>query len=148
MGCWALASQAQVQTAPGETGAVTQIQVLQDIPSGQWELRSRTEPASSDNAVEQGCITPQAIARDLQELVEMVQAGQLCSVQLPVNTATEGTLELRCQRDGKAFLPAVMTFTRPTKDRLHAESQLQMGAAGPRMLLVQEYRYLGACNPP
>lgn len=148
MGCWALALQAQVQTAPGEAGVVTQIQVLQDIPSGQWELRSRTEPASSDNAVEQGCITPQAIARDLQELVEMVQAGQLCSVQLPVNTATEGTLELRCQRDGKEFVPAVMRFTRPAKDRMHAESQLQMGAAGPRMLLVQEYRYLGECSPP
>lgn len=146
LGCSALALSAQAQ--PAEAGAVTQIQVLQDIPSGLWELRSRTEPAASEEAPEQGCITPQAITRDLQELVETVQSGQICSVQLPVNTASEGKLELRCHRDGKDSLPAVMTFTRPAKDRLHAESQLQMGATGPRMLLVQDYRYLGECNPP
>lgn len=115
--------------------------MLQDIPSGLWELHSSTEPASPEAEPEQGCITPQAIASDLQELVEQVQAGQVCSVQLPINTPTHGQLVLRCERKGSV----VMQFTRPAEDRVQVKSQLLVGATGPHIQLVQDYRYVGAC---
>lgn len=151
MTAWVLGSvvvaHAGVQAASSAAASVQDIRVLQSIPAGQWELTSRTEsasgPAGEPEAPELGCLSAKVVSRDLQELIEQVQAGQRCTVVLPSNTDVLGRLELRCQLGGKAELPVVMEFRRPAQDQVHVVSQLQMG--GQSMRLVQDYQWKGAC---
>ena len=143
LGALLVAAPVQAAEPAQAPGAVQSIRVLQSIPSGTWSMTSRSEPGGAEEAPQTGCLSAEMIARDLQELVEVVQAGQQCSVQLTRNTEELGVLELRCTQNGREFLPAVMEFRRPAPDRFESRSQLQMGARS--MQLEQDYHWQGAC---
>ena len=135
-----------VQAPALRAETVQDIKALQTIPAGQWQLTSRTEGDATPAKPELGCLTSQVIARDLQELVEVVQGGQMCTVDLSTNTETLGVLELRCTRGGRTVLPAVMEFRREAADRFQVRSHLQLGEQSQQ--LEQDYLWKGECPQP
>lgn len=144
LGAWLVCSTVQAAAPQAQQSAeVPQIKVLQSIPSGQWELKTRSDPQADPYPPELGCMSADSIARDLLELVELMKMGQVCTARLTTNTDTLGVLELRCNQGGKTVLPAVMEFQRPTSGRVQVVSQLQMGTESMRM--EQDYRWKGAC---
>lgn len=136
-----------LQAAERLAGSAPALQVLQSIQPGLWKLESRTEPPSQTMAAEAGCITSERMAGDLQELLEQVQAGQLCTVTLPQNTRALGVLELHCSREGRAWMPAVMEIRSHSPQQFSVSSRLQPDPGQPSMQLLQDYQWAGACPP-
>lgn len=139
-----------------ELQALDGLKTLQTIKSGLWELSSSmaTEGASDAQPShaappEQGCITAQAMAEDLQEFLRPSQAGQACQGSLVLNEDAHSVLHIVCASAGEnepvfKAPPAILEITRASSEQFTVTST--MSAPGkPTLVMKQDYKYLGAC---
>ena len=82
-----------------EDAGMAQLKVLQSIESGLWQVSTRTEPASKSGGVqsapEQGCLSPQNVAEDLQTFLAR-EDGMNCKGLLQTNTDELAVLQVIC----------------------------------------------------
>ncbi|MDR0214510.1 MAG: hypothetical protein LBJ15_10960 [Comamonas sp.] len=89
-----------VWAQPAVEGAgMAQLKVLQSIESGLWQVSTRTEPApksgSAQSAPEQGCLSSQDVAEDLQTFLAP-EDGMSCRGLLQTNTDELAVLQVIC----------------------------------------------------
>lgn len=82
-----------------EDAGMAQLKVLQSIESGLWQVSTRTEPVSKSGGVqsapEQGCLSPQNVAEDLQTFLAR-EDGMSCKGLLQTNTDELAVLQVIC----------------------------------------------------
>lgn len=86
---------------------MAQLKVLQSIEPGLWQVRTRTEPApkqgAASSAPEQGCLTAQDIAEDLQAFLAQ-DDSMSCKGLLQTNSDELAVLQLSCPVPSKEIL--------------------------------------------
>lgn len=145
---------------PGQLlAAAEQLKVLQAIEPGLWSVSTRfdaaqTRPASQSGA-ESGCLSPQSIAEDLQELLSQESDGLSCTGKLLTNDEELGVLQISCparskkdlQRNGKIFQapPSVIEIRRLAATSFRVTSRAREGSRGASVIQVQDYAREGDC---
>lgn len=144
---------------------VEPLKVLQSIEPGLWSLRtgyepepSRPQPRSAAQPpvqTDSGCLSPQSIAEDLQDLLSQESDGLSCTGKLLANDEDLGLLQISCpvrskkdlQRSGRIFQapPAVVEIRRLTAASFRVTSKARDGARGAGMVQVQDYEREGDC---
>jgi hypothetical protein len=143
---------------PGQiSAAAEQLKVLQAIEPGLWTMSTSFEPerAPSQSGSESGCLSPQSVAEDLQDLLSRESDGLSCTGKLLTNDEDLGVLQVSCparsrkelQRSGRIFQapPAVIEIRRLTETRFRVTSKTKEGPRGPGVIQVQDYAREGDC---
>lgn len=157
--CCAVGSALHAQE-PGQISATAeQLKVLQAIEPGLWTMHTRLEPGrsqpSSQPGPESGCLSPQSVAEDLQDLLNQESDGMSCTGKLLTNDEDLGVLQISCparsrkdlQRSGRIFQapPAVIEIRRLTATSFRVTSKAKEGARGASLIQVQDYAREGDC---
>lgn len=143
---------------PGQiSAAAEQLKVLQAIEPGLWTMNTRLEPerSSQQPGSESGCLSPQSIAEDLQDLLNQESDGMSCTGRLQTNDEDMGVLQVSCparskkelQRSGRIFQapPAVIEIRRLTATSFRVTSKAREGPRGTSVIQVQDYAREGDC---
>jgi hypothetical protein len=155
--CCAAASALQAQQPGQISAAAEQLKVLQAIEPGLWTMNTRFEPerSSQQPGSESGCLSPQSVAEDLQDLLGQESDGLSCTGKLLANDEDMGVLQVSCparskkelQRNGRIFQapPAVIEIRRLTATSFRVTSKAREGPRGASVIQVQDYAREGDC---